>query len=1252
MASIYRDVCFHLSCDLAVDLKVYIDHLDIKSLPASLHEQAEDLIVTVRLIDGGLPLFSGFKATNVPYRQDNFVLWNEWLTLPVKIRDLPKTAQLVFELWGVGMELLGGTTVRILDSRLRLKRGMQQLTVWPLLDETTAHGASDGGELVSESSVGAGRRAERPKLPLAAVPLVRSDRRFHLLKAVERYELADTPKTPWLDRLAFARLAKELSARQSSRGRPAARGSGPAPNQQRLPSADSVLARGARERSSAADGAAARLAAHGHSAADSAWHALGMGLDDAGYASGSHDAAATLAALQGGSASAGASASLAAGGSADDTANAPPTPLSLFIHLPAFDVPVIFEEWHYGAPGRAPAPAPVPPAVVRLPHPGLFAAEVAPLVTVPMPVPAGLFNGTAASQLALLGSAAAAAAAGLQVGPGQGGAGGLSPALLSALLAAGGVGGSGGGGAGGAGGAGAGSGSGAGGAGGAGAGGAGGAGGSGGVSALSSAAAAAALAGGPLIVPFWNEGDSLAVISDPEVGLPNPVEAKYSRLARNQLRNRVDANFKPNRAELAAIQAAVAAPTLDVRHSLGAAARELLWKFRHSLTGNRKALTKFLQCVDWEDEEDAREAVALLPRWAPIDTEDALRLLSHDFRARAVREHAVNALRRASDADLVLYLLQLVQALRYEPDLLAAAAADAAAGASGGPAGASGGAGAAGKGSASAGGGAAGGSAGHGPGGAAAGPHGGYGSASAGAGGGASGASGGAGAGAGGGAADGSGGSGALSPSAADVYAAPGGYALSPLADFLIERACGSVELGNFLHWYLTVELEDARLGGLFSRVHGAFLARLGSSDTGLAIADVIVQQGNFFQQLSAAATSVTAGRGTVQQKVERLNAVLAPGGAFGELSRIQDPVSAPLNPGVLVDGVVPKGCRIFKSALYPTVITLAVHPGSELDWTAPPPTAGLSIQPAAAEAARAARDAALRSGGDAATPAGVREAMQQAVAEVTLPAGIAAPASYRVIFKNGDDMRQDQLIIQMIRLMDAQLKRVGLDLRLTPYRVLATSSATGMMEMVLESEPVSAVLDAHRGDIMAFLRAHHPKEGAEYGIDPDVMDTYVKSCAGYAVVTYILGIGDRHLDNIMLRRSGHLFHIDFGFIFGRDPKPMPPPMRLTKEMIDGMGGPDSTNFARFRSLCCQAFNILRKSANLVISLLNLMRDAGIEALAEAPDLVIGKMLEKFRLDIDDEAADQVFLKLVDEAMAAIMPAVFEVLHKVRVMMR
>ena len=59
-----------------------------------------------------------------------------------------------------------------------------------------------------------------------------------------------------------------------------------------------------------------------------------------------------------------------------------------------------------------------------------------------------------------------------------------------------------------------------------------------------------------------------------------------------------------------------------------------------------------------------------------------------------------------------------------------------------------------------------------------------------------------------------------------------------------------------------------------------------------------------------------------------------------------------------------------------------------------------------------------------------------------------------------------------------------------------------------------------------------------------------IPSIAGYSVITYLLSVGDRHLDNLLLMETGNLIHIDFGYILGRDPKIFPPPMRLSKEMV------------------------------------------------------------------------------------------------------
>lgn len=115
------------------------------------------------------------------------------------------------------------------------------------------------------------------------------------------------------------------------------------------------------------------------------------------------------------------------------------------------------------------------------------------------------------------------------------------------------------------------------------------------------------------------------------------------------------------------------------------------------------------------------------------------------------------------------------------------------------------------------------------------------------------------------------------------------------------------------------------------------------------------------------------------------------------------------------------------------------------------------------------------------------------------------------------------------------------------------------------------------------------------------------------------LGIGDRHLDNLMLMPAGNLFHIDFGYIFGRDPKPMAPPFRFTREMAEAMGGVNSEDYRMFKTYCCQAYNWLRKSANLILNLLSLMSDAGISELSADPVAVLAKVEERFRLDLTDE---------------------------------
>ncbi len=48
--------------------------------------------------------------------------------------------------------------------------------------------------------------------------------------------------------------------------------------------------------------------------------------------------------------------------------------------------------------------------------------------------------------------------------------------------------------------------------------------------------------------------------------------------------------------------------------------------------------------------------------------------------------------------------------------------------------------------------------------------------------------------------------------------------------------------------------------------------------------------------------------------------------------------------------------------------------------------------------------------------------------------------------------------------------------------------------------------------------------------------DIFMKSLAAYSLVMYFLQAKDRHNGNIMLHRSGKIFHIDFGFFLSNLP--------------------------------------------------------------------------------------------------------------------
>ena len=116
--------------------------------------------------------------------------------------------------------------------------------------------------------------------------------------------------------------------------------------------------------------------------------------------------------------------------------------------------------------------------------------------------------------------------------------------------------------------------------------------------------------------------------------------------------------------------------------------------------------------------------------------------------------------------------------------------------------------------------------------------------------------------------------------------------------------------------------------------------------------------------------------------------------------------------------------------------------------------------------------------------------------------------AEIAIMFKAGDDLRQDMLTLQMIAVMDRLWLDSKLDLHLKPYSVLATGPEVGMLQIVLNSVTVNTINMEYGGafnetTIDKYLKKHNQYEQAL----KKARENFARSCAGYCVATCVLGM-------------------------------------------------------------------------------------------------------------------------------------------------
>ncbi|XP_076466353.1 serine-protein kinase ATM-like [Babylonia areolata] len=262
----------------------------------------------------------------------------------------------------------------------------------------------------------------------------------------------------------------------------------------------------------------------------------------------------------------------------------------------------------------------------------------------------------------------------------------------------------------------------------------------------------------------------------------------------------------------------------------------------------------------------------------------------------------------------------------------------------------------------------------------------------------------------------------------------------------------------------------------------------------------------------------------------------------------------------------------------------------------------------------------------------------------VNLPKIIACRCSdgveRRQLVKGRDDLRQDAIMQQAFSLVNRLLSdnpaTSSRQLNIRTYKVVPLSRRSGLLEWCEGTQPIGEYLlgqsgvrgsgahSRYRPKDWSFLDCRKTMSSVASVSDPETKyKAYMEACKNFqpvfrfffmenfpdpahwfqcrlaytrsvatnSIVGYILGLGDRHVMNILIdRRSAELIHIDLGIAFEQGhilPTPETVPFRLTRDIVDGMGVTGVEGV--FRRCCEKTMEVMRAHQESLMTIVQVL---------------------------------------------------------------
>ncbi|KAF1847394.1 phosphatidylinositol 4-kinase-like protein PIK1 [Cucurbitaria berberidis CBS 394.84] len=250
------------------------------------------------------------------------------------------------------------------------------------------------------------------------------------------------------------------------------------------------------------------------------------------------------------------------------------------------------------------------------------------------------------------------------------------------------------------------------------------------------------------------------------------------------------------------------------------------------------------------------------------------------------------------------------------------------------------------------------------------------------------------------------------------------------------------------------------------------------------------------------------------------------------------------------------------------------------------------------------------------------------------------------VIVKTGADLRQEAFACQLIEVCAKIWEEANVPVWTKRMRILVTGESSGLIETITNGVSLhslkrsltlaSIAAGTNPRKRIATLKDHWLKTFGEPESESYIagVDAFTRSLAAYSMICYVLQLKDRHNGNLLIDNMGHIIHIDFGFMLSNSPGSMgfeAAPFKLTQDYVDVLGGVTSPAFEEFKALSKRAFQALRKDAERLIMLVDLMsKQSKMDCFKAGAASVTNSLRARLMLHLSREEAET----FVDELIA------------------